>query len=225
MLYVNSNLKVFEHKEIRRPKWASKVLRDKFWKLWNLEGKVWYCKGVQKKNFKVYKQPWKTWSIFFNSWCVIKQCFLAPLISKKRSKRKLRKVLIYRKFDRMNNKALIPFSSFIALRNPCSIHRHVLCTFRAKFQGVIQWLYCWLLLDSRRKRRKHAKTKRKEEEHEEGGRSVPSCTESEHFYTQRWNLKGRDYERGREAETWHRLYRQLSSEFLLINKNLFLNHR
>jgi len=115
---------------------------------------VWYCKGVQKKNFKVYKQPWKTWSIFFNSWCVIKQCFLAPLSSEKRSKRKLRKVLIYRKFDRMNNKDLMPFSSFIALRNSCSIHRLGLCMFRAKFQGVIQWLYCWLLLDSRRKWKK-----------------------------------------------------------------------
>jgi len=45
------------------------------------------------------------------------------------------------------------------------------------------------------------KTKGKEEEHEEGGRSVPSCTESEHFSTQRWNLKRRDYERGREQET------------------------
>jgi len=180
---------------------------------------------VQKKNFKVYKQPWKTWSIFSNSWCVIKQCFLAPLSSQKRSKRKLREVLIYRKFYRMNNKDLIPFSSFITLRNPCSIHRYALCTFRAKFQGVIHWLYCWLLLDSRRKWRKHAKTKRKEEEHEEGGRSVLSCTKSEVFSTHRWNLKRRKYERDREQETWHRLYGQLSSEFLLTNKNLFLSHR
>lgn len=174
-----------------------KFLQISFGSLGTWKGKAWYCKGVQKKNFKVYKQPWKTWSIFFNSWCVIKQCFLAPVSSKKRSKRKLRKVLMYRKFDRMNNKDRIPFSSFIALRNPCSQHRHVLCTFSAKFQGVIQWLYCWILLDPRRKWRKHAKTKRKEEEHEEGGRSVPSCTESEHFSTQRWSLKRRDYERGR----------------------------
>lgn len=166
---------------------------------------MWYCKEVQKKNFKVYKQPWKTWSIFFNSWCVIKQCFFVPLSSQKRSKRKLRKVLIYRKFRRMNNKDPIPFSSFIALRNPCSIHRNVLCTFCAKFQGVIQWLYCWLLLDSRRKWRKHAKTKRKEEEHEKGGRSVRSCTEYGRFSTHHWNLKRKGYEWGRKQGTWHRL--------------------
>ena len=124
----------------------------------------------------------------------------------------------------MNNKDLIPFSSFIALRNPCSIHRHGLFMLRANFK---EWFsdctddFYWTREENEEKMRKQCG---KTGEHEEGGRSVLSCTETEHFPSHSWNLKRRDCERDRVQGTWHRLHGQLSSEFLPTNKNWFKNY-